>query len=159
MYGKLIKREDHLINLEFRTHLTFEVRTKDLKEIPEHCELSFTQWSPDRTIDQNAKYWVLVGQIAKLGGIQKAVVHNMLLADYGELEMKDGEPIEVVLPESYDYLSDRDLHLFPTGKTIRVGDTLYVIYYKLKDSKSLTQKQFHDLIEGAKQELEAMEGM
>jgi len=159
MYGKLIKREDRFENSDFHTLLTFEVRTKDIKELFTDCELSFTQWSPDRTIDQNAKYWVLVGQIAKLGGIQKAVVHNMLLADYGELEMKDGEPIEVVLPESYDYLSDRDLHLFPTGKTIRVGEMLYVIYYKLKDSKSLTQKQFHDLIEGAKQELESMEGM
>lgn len=154
MYGKLIRKEDHLINLEFRTHLTFEVRTKDIRELPEHCEITITAWSPDRSIDQNAKYWSLVTEIAKLTGTSKACVHNMLLADYGELDKPDGDPIQVVLPESYDYLNDRDLHLFPTGETVMVEGQMYCKFYKLLDSKNMTRSQFSRLIDGAKYERE-----
>lgn len=156
MYGRLIKKEDHLINLEFRTHLTFECLTKEVKQLPEHCELTITEWSPERNIDQNAKYWSIVSEIAKITGTSKTVIHNVLLSDYGELEKVDGEPVEVVLPESYDYLNDKDLHLFPTGEMLMMNDQKYVKYYKLIDSKNLTKKQFSRLIDGAIDERESL---
>ena len=127
--------------------VTFQI--PPMENIPKVCELTIQEYSPERNIDQNAKYWSIVGEIAKLMGVSKTVIHNQLLYDYGELDLKDGNPIEVMMPESYDYLSDRDLHLAPTGDMEIIDGKPYVKYYKLVDSKHLTKKQFSRLMDGA----------
>ena len=128
--------------------VTFQI--PPMENIPKVCELTIQEYSPERNIDQNARYWVIVSEIAKIMGVSKTEIHNGLLYDYGELELKDGNPIEVMMPESYDYLSDRDLHLAPTGEMEMIDGKPYVKYYKLLDSKHMTKKSFSNLIEGAK---------
>ena len=131
--------------------VTFQIDPKGFQFSTERkaYELTIQEYSPERNADQNAKYWSIVGEIAKIMGVSKTVIHNQLLYDYGELDLKDGNPIEVMMPESYDYLSDRDLHLAPTGDTEMIDGKMYVKYYKLVDSKHLTKKQFSRLMDGA----------
>ena len=133
-----------------RTMMSITFITNPVDVIPNPCELTIQEYSPERNVDQNARYWVIVSEIAKIMGVSKTEIHNGLLYDYGELELKDGNPIEVMMPESYDYLSDRDLHLAPTGEMEMIDGKPYVKYYKLLDSKHMTKKSFSNLIEGAK---------
>ena len=133
-----------------RTMMSITFITNPVDVIPNPCELTIQEYSPERNVDQNARYWVIVSEIAKIMGISKTEVHNGLLYDYGELDLKDGNPIEVMMPEEYDYRSDRDLHLAPTGEMEMIDGKPYAKYYKLLDSKHLTKKQFSNLIEGAK---------
>lgn len=132
-----------------RTMMSITFITNPVDVIPNPCELTIQEYSPERNVDQNAKYWSIVSEIAKIMGVSKTVIHNQLLYDYGELDLKDGNPIEVMMPESYDYLSDRDLHLAPTGDMEIIDGKPYVKYYKLVDSKHLTKKQFSRLMDGA----------
>lgn len=131
--------------------ITFQIDPKGFQFSTERkpYELTIQPYSPERNVDQNAKYWSIVSEIAKIMGVSKTVIHNQLLYDYGELDLKDGNPIEVMMPESYDYLSDRDLHLAPTGDMEIIDGKPYVKYYKLVDSKHLTKKQFSRLMDGA----------
>lgn len=131
-------------------NITFQIDPKNIQfSDVKAYELTLQPYSPERNVDQNAKYWSIVGEIAKIMGVSKTVIHNQLLYDYGELDLKDGNPIEVMMPESYDYLSDRDLHLAPTGDMEIIDGKPYVKYYKLVDSKHLTKKQFSRLMDGA----------
>lgn len=147
MKAYMTSREMRLENGRPMMSITFI--TDPVDAIPNPCELTISEYSPERNVDQNAKYWSIVGEIAKLMGVSKTVIHNQLLYDYGELDLKDGNPIEVMMPESYDYLSDRDLHLAPTGDMEIIDGKPYVKYYKLVDSKHLTKKQFSRLMDGA----------
>lgn len=158
MYGRLVRSEEGFDrdSLRFFRLLTFRVEER-ITELPEHCELTITEWSPDRNVSQNSKYWTIVGEIARLTQQPKSAVHNHLLNEYGEIAKdENGEPITVVMRESYNYLTDPDLHLMPTGHSFEQDGKRYDIYVKLVDSKNLTRKQFSALIDGANETLEEL---
>lgn len=157
MFARVLKTYEELIGFDFKRVIVFEVEPKDLKELPNECELTITKYSPNRNVDQNARYWATVGEISKITGISTTEIHNQLLTDYGELETEDGKPIEVVMDMNYDHLNDKDLHLFPTGETVRIDGKLYAIYYKLLNSKNMTRKQFSRLLDGAIYERQNLE--
>lgn len=157
MYARILKTSEEFVGNEFYKLVTFQIPSREWKDFPEICEMSLTEYSPDRSVDQNAKYWSLVGEIAKIMAVSKTEVHNQLLNDYGELEIKDGNYVEVIMPEEYDYLSDKDLHLFPTGEYVNVDGSIYVRYWKLIDSKHLNKKQFSRLIQGAEYERSSLD--
>ena len=151
MYGRLTSNIEIFDKktLRFTRQLTFEVDPDEVKELPEHCEITIEKWSPDRGMSQNAKYWSVVNEIAKLTRQPKSAVHNHLLNEYGEIEYTNGEPVVIVLNSGYNYLTDSELHLMPTGRSFTQDDTTYDIYFKLKNSQNLTRKQFSRLIDGA----------
>lgn len=151
MYGRLTSNIEIFDKktLRFTRQLTFEVNPDEVKELPEHCELTIEKWSPDRGMSQNAKYWSVVNEIAKLTRQPKSAVHNHLLNEYGEIEYTNGEPVVIVLKSGYNYLTDSELHLMPTGRSFTQDGTTYDIYFKLKNSQNLTRKQFSRLIDGA----------
>lgn len=151
MYGRLTSNIEIFDKktLRFTRQLTFEVNPDEVKELPEHCEITIEKWSPDRGMSQNAKYWSVVNEIAKLTRQPKSAVHNHLLNEYGEIEYTNGEPVVIVLKSGYNYLTDSELHLMPTGRSFTQDDTTYDIYFKLKNSQNLTRKQFSRLIDGA----------
>ncbi len=157
MKGRLLKTTEEFVGNEFYKLVTFQIPSREWKGCPEVVEISLSEYSPDRSIDQNAKYWSIIGELSKVMGLSKTVIHNQMLNDYGELEKKDGQNIEVMMPMEYDYLSDKDLHLFPTGQTMTVDGKLYVKYWKLVDSKNMTKKQFSRLITGAESEMEGLD--
>lgn len=151
MYGRLTSNIEIFDKktLRFTRQLTFEVDPDEVRELPEHCEIFIEKWSPDRGMSQNAKYWSVVNEIAKLTRQPKSAVHNHLLNEYGEIEYTNGEPVVIVLKSGYNYLTDSELHLMPTGRSFTQDDTTYDIYFKLKNSQNLTRKQFSRLIDGA----------
>ena len=158
MYGHLCGNTEELRNLRFVRVLTFEVNPSDIKDaLPEHCELTITKWSPERGLSQNAKYWKIVSEIAKLTQQPRSAVHNRLLNEYGEIECKDGEPVTVPMKRGFNYLEDDELHLKPTGTSFRLGTEIYDIYYKLVASHNLTKTQFSALLDGAISEREELE--
>lgn len=158
MYGRLIDSREDFVDMRFVRLLTFEVNPDEIKEaLPEHCELTIAEWSPDRNASQNSKYWSIVSEIARLAQQPRSAVHNLLLNEYGEIAKdENGEPITVVMRESYNYLTDPDLHLMPTGHSFEKDGKRYDIYVKLVDSKNLTRKQFSVLIDAAKETLEEL---
>lgn len=158
MYGRLSSNIEIFDKktLRFTRQLTFEVDPDEVKELPEHCELTIEKWSPDRGASQNAKYWSVVNEIAKKTRQPKSAVHNHLLNEYGEIEYCDGEPVVVVLKSGYNYLTDSELHLMPTGRSFKQDDDTYDIYVKLKNSHNLTKKQFSRLLDGCISELEEL---
>ena len=159
MYGRLVKNEERLNDgLQVVRMLLFEVPVKEIKsEIPEHCEISITKWSPDRNVSQNSLYWKLVGEIARLTQQPKSAVHNHLLNQYGVIQEKDGELLTVSMRSGYNYLEDDELHLKPTGKSFMLAGEKYDIYYKLVNSHNMTKEQFSRLIDGAKEERDELE--
>lgn len=159
MYAKVREWHEELVGYEFKTLVTFEISPRDLKELPEECELKIEKYSPERNTDQNAKYWAVVGEIAKITGVSVTEMHNSLMNDYGELETVDGKPVVVWRSIDYDYTTDRELHLKPANETARVDGELIVKYYKLKNSKNLTKKQFSRLLDGAIYERRSLEEM
>ena len=161
MYGRVISNIEVFdkTSLRFVRQLTFEVGIQDVRELPEHCELTIEKWSPDRGMSQNAKYWSVVNEIAKLTQQPKSAVHNHLLNEYGEIEYVDGEPVTVVLKTGYNYLTDSELHLMPTGKSFTQDVVEYDIYLKLVNSRNMTKKQFSRLLEGAISEREELENV
>lgn len=151
MYGRLTSNIEIFDKktLRFTRQLTFEVDPDEVKELPEHCEITIEKWSPDRGMSQNAKYWSVVNEIAKLTRQPKSAVHNHLLNEYGEIEYTNGEPVVIVLKSGYNYLTDSELHLMPTGRSFTQDGITYDIYFKLKNSHNLTRKQFSRLLDGA----------
>lgn len=152
MYARLIDRKEFIQegSWQIKNHLVFEVDPSEIKGgLPIHCELGISEYSPDRNKDQNAKYWTIVGDIARMTGSSKTEIHNQLLNDYGEIEKNNGEPIVVVMKDSFEYLRDEDLHLMPTGRTFTDNGICYAVYYKLKNSKNMTKKEFSRLLDGA----------
>lgn len=154
MYGRLVDSHEDFRDMRFVRLLTFEVNPNDIKtELPEHCELTIVKWSPERNLNQNSKYWKIVGDIARLTQQPKSAVHNHLLNEYGEIEYKDGIATTVSMKRGFNYLEDDEMHLKPTGQSFMLAHEVYDIYYKLVASHNLTKQQFSRLVDGAIEEL------
>ena len=69
-----------------------------------------------RSLDANAYYHVLLNKIATAMGVSMNEVKNMTLSRYGQLALKDGRPVEFLIPEDEDVSMREDVHLKPTDQ-------------------------------------------
>ena len=130
------------------------LRDRDLR-------VSLTRWREKRTLTANAYYWVLVGKIAEHIEASTDEVHNILLRRYGKLEIFDGEPVTMMIPDT-DEAEEKALraveyHIKPTSKTTTGKDgKQYRVYRLLRGSSDYDSKEFSALVDGAVAEAKHM---
>jgi len=115
-------------------------------------DLIFKTHSQKRSLNANALYWEIVGQIAKSIGQTNNHVHNHLLRSYGEMEKIDGNLVYIVIPDGNDsqVLEAESYHLKPTSQ-VKVGKDgkIYRTYILMKGSSTYDTKEMARLIDGA----------
>ena len=114
-----------------------------------------------RSLDQNAMYWSILGQIAKALGISNSKAHNLMLRRYGAVETIDGKTIKLVLPDTEEAAQRADeaesYHIKPTSQ-VKVGtDGInYRTYLLLKGSHDMDTAEMKRLIDGVMDEAKQM---
>ena len=107
-----------------------------------------------RTNRQNAYYWQLLTQLADCMRMSKAEAHNQMLRDYGQLYMIDGQPVEVMVPDTEagerSALRSETYHLRPTSKI--AGGRGCRIYFLLRGSHEYNTAEMSYLVDGLVQE-------
>lgn len=111
-----------------------------------------------RSIDANAYYWRLVGELARKLQITNSRCHNEMLRSYGILDEIDGKLIHVMIPDTDDayeeILESSMYHLRPTTyiKDGIKGQPNYRVYVVIKGSSRYDTKEMSKLIDGVVQE-------
>ena len=101
-----------------------------------------------RSLDANAYYWVLVSKLSEKLRTSKEEMHNMLLAQYGQIDRdEDGNAIIFSLRSDIDISKRYDLHAKPIGKGY-VGEKEFIHYALLKGSHLYDTKEMSVLIDG-----------
>ena len=114
-----------------------------------------------RSLDQNAMYWSILGQIAKALRISDNRAHNLMLRRYGAVETIDGKTVKLVLPDTDEAAQRADeaesYHIKPTSQ-VKVGtDGInYRTYLLLKGSHEMDTSEMTRLIDGVMDEAKGM---
>ena len=114
-----------------------------------------------RSLDQNAMYWSILGQLAKALRISDSRAHNLMLRRYGAVETIDGKTVKLVLPDTEEAAQRADeaesYHIKPTSQ-VKVGmDGInYRTYLLLKGSHDMDTAEMKRLIDGVMDEAKQM---
>ena len=114
-----------------------------------------------RSLDQNAMYWSILGQIAKALNISSNRAHNIMLRRYGAVETIDGKTIKLVLPDTEEAAQRADeaesYHIKPTSQ-VKVGTdgNTYRTYILLRGSSTYDTAEMKRLIDGVMDEAKQM---
>ena len=106
-----------------------------------------------RSLDQNAMYWSILGQIAKALGISNSKAHNIMLRRYGQLERYGEQIVYVVLPDTEEAAEQADeaetYHLKPTSQVKAGKDgNNYRTYLLLRGSSTYDSSEMSRLVNG-----------
>ena len=103
-----------------------------------------------RTLSQNSYYWQLLGQVADVLRMSKTEVHNLMLAEYGQV---DTDLRYVIMRDDIDWKGLDTMHLKPTAsvKTMDNG-VLYRVYLVIRGSSTYNTREMSVLVDGIIQE-------
>ena len=109
-----------------------------------------------RSLNANALYHKMVGQMAKALQLSNASMHNLLLRKYGVHQLIENEEVYVALPDTPEtekkVEEDEETHFQPTNK--RTGSRRW--YVMLKPSHEFTTAEMSRLIDGTADEMRQM---
>ena len=110
-----------------------------------------------RSLDQNAMYWSILGQVAKAVGISNARCHNMMIRDYGQPLIVDGKYLAVRVKDTDDaeeqILESETEHLKPTSRIAVSEDGVkYRYYWIMRGSSTYNTAEMTRMIDGIKEE-------
>ena len=115
--------------------------------------LTAKQWRDKRSLDSNAYYWVLLSKLAESIKITKPRAHNIMLREYGQIDLSDGSPTYAVIPDTEE-AENRELeremfHIKPTSE-VREGKNgiNYRTYILLKGSSCYDSAEMSHLLDG-----------
>lgn len=113
-----------------------------------------------RSLSQNAYYWSLLGQVAKVTRIPAAKIHNGNLRALSLPERIEGKLVTVTLPDTDDaeeqVVNSDTYHLKPTSQVLKGrGGVLYRTYIMLRGSSTFTVDEMGALLDLMIQEAEA----
>lgn len=140
-----------------RLNLTFEMQEDVSEQVEELQEkvLSITvkPYRKKRSLDANAYYWVLLSKLAKVIGISKNRMHNMMLQRYGQTFIVDGSVIYLPIPDTEEaedkMLESSTFHLKPTSQVKEGKDgVIYRTYKLLRGSSDYDTQEMAELING-----------
>lgn len=114
-----------------------------------------------RSLDQNAMYWSILGQVAKAIGISNARCHNMMLRDYGQPLIVEGEYICAMIRDTDEAeeqcLESETTHMKPTSHTQTGKDgKQYRVYQVMRGSSTYDSAEFTRLLNGLQEEARQM---
>lgn len=143
-----------------KVRLTLELDRKELDGMENltksDLRVKLVQWREKRSLDANAYYWVLLGQLAKVLKLSTTELHNQFLADFGQIEVIDGSVVTVVMRQDIDHRKIATIHLKPTSKIeIRDDGQAYSYYQVMRGSHTYNTAEMSVLIEGLVAEAKA----
>ena len=108
------------------------------------------EYRKKRTLSQNSYYWQLLGQVADVLRMSKTEVHNLMLAEYGQV---DTDLRYVIMRDDIDWKGLDTMHLKPTAsvKTMDNG-VLYRVYLVIRGSSTYNTREMSVLVDGIIQE-------
>lgn len=114
-----------------------------------------------RSLNQNAYYHVLLGQVADKLRISKSKLHNDMLRHFGQTMLIDGKPVCVMLPdtdESEDTAWESSVvHLKPTSATVEGANGVRYRQWKmLRGSHEYDSREMSILVDGIIQEAQQL---
>ena len=141
-----------LVTLELNEGGTARSMVDELKS-RDKLTLKIDEYKEKRSLNANAYYWKLLGQLAKKLKISNSYCHNVMLRRYGTIEEYDGRPVFVVIPDTDEAEKQADeaetYHIKPTTN-VRVGNDgkLYRTYMLMKPSHKFSTAEMSRLIDG-----------
>lgn len=115
--------------------------------------IELKKYRKKRSLDANAYYWQLLTKLAGVLKVSNSAMHNMLLRQYGELELFDGKIIYSYIPDTDEAenkaLESDTFHLKPTSH-IKIGKDgqAYRGYQLIRGSSTYDTKEMSRLIDG-----------
>ena len=115
--------------------------------------LTAKQWRGKRSLDSNAYYWVLLSKLAEDLHISKPRAHNIMLREYGQVELVDGSRCFVRIPDTEeaenDVMERTVFHLRPTSQVVEGNDGInYRTYVVLMGSSRYDTAEMSHLLDG-----------
>ena len=103
-----------------------------------------------RSLNANAYFHVLCGKIAEVQELSHTIVHNMMIAEYGQM---DEDIKNIIMDADIPWEKVQTIHLRPTTAT-RMMDNgkLYRVYIVMRGSHTYDTKEMSRLIDGTIQE-------
>lgn len=157
MMEKKARFREMLLTADGGRRMVFElsagVSPGELQSITDKdLRLTVKAWKEKRSRDANAYYWTLTEKLAAAMKLSKPEVHNMNLRDYGILQMIDGKPVAVEIPDTDEaeksVLRQEIFHLRPTSEVYERGGVMYRTYFLLRGSHSYDTAEMSALLDG-----------
>lgn len=121
-----------------------------LKDAGDEREYRIEEYKPTRTLTQNAYYWQLLGQTARLLKMSNTELHNQMLAEFGQVDTTIGT---IIMKDSIDWRALTHLHVRPTAATRTMDNgMLYRVYYVMRGSSTYDTTEMSRLVDGMVQE-------
>lgn len=134
--------------------LQLDARAEDIEKLKDKpLSVELKQYRKKRSLDANAYYWKLVGELAGVIDQSNAWIHNDMLRRFGQIEIIDGHGVYIVIPDTDDAQKKVDeaqsYHLKPTDDVNEgKGGVMYRTYMMLRGSSSYDTKEMSRLING-----------
>lgn len=108
------------------------------------------EYRKKRTLSQNSYYWQLLGQVADALRMSKIELHNLMLAEYGQV---DTDLRYALMRDDIDWKASKTIHLRPTSST-KMADNgiLYRTYIVVRGSSTYNTREMSVLVDGLIQE-------
>ncbi len=127
-----------------------DLREKDIR-------LKAVRWREKRSLNANAYFHVLKDKIAEKTAQSATEAHNQLIADYGQLEVIDGQLMPIIIRDDIDWRRLEGLHVRPTGNRKVLDDgKMYQVYLVMRGSHTYDSAEMASLIEGTISEAQAL---
>lgn len=144
-----------------RIMIDVDADAEDLqKYLDTDVKIDITKWSEKRSLNANAYYWKLVGEMALLMHLTNDEVHNLMLRDYGTIETFGAVPVLIEIPDTAaaeeETLRSDTVHLKPTSETRSCADGVFRVYMLLKGSSKYNRTEMARLINGTISECQAL---
>lgn len=153
--GRLISAAKDWVSGKFR--LTFEIEDDVSGQIDgiadKPLRIKAAHWREKRSLDSNAYYWVLLSKLAESIKISKPRAHNIMLREYGQVDLSYGSLSYAVIPDTdeaeNDVLEREMFHLKPTSD-VRTGKDgiAYRTYIILRGSSRYDTAEMSHLLDG-----------
>ena len=134
--------------------MELEARPEELEKLQgKTLSVELKQFREKRTLDANRYYWQLVTKLADAISQSNSWVHNWMLREYGELEVLDGQLVQIAIRDSeaaqYKVERAETYHLKPTSNVFVGNDgSMYRTYYMVRGSSTYNTKEMSRLING-----------
>ena len=139
-----------------QVHLTLKglqdalkVAEKLTKLIGEDVKIDVSKTRQHRSLNANAYFYQLCGEIAEAIDSSKDEVHHQMIFRYGQYKRtKDGNLVFCMRPTSEDFMDDPTRHLKPTGRTEMRNGVSYSWYVEMRGSHEYNTQEMAKLIDG-----------
>lgn len=139
---------DIVRTFEGKFRVTFEVDSIDeLNGLQGLIKLTVKRITQRRSLNANAYFHVLVGQIAEKLKISKPRAKNMLLGRYGQRELTESGQVIISVLSEIDMLEREDIHCVPVGYAT-LNDKEFTHYAVIRPSHTYDNVEMAALITG-----------